>query len=126
MTKLNNPRNFVWSPRPMEREGPVIAPRHLPRHERGEKFLKGPVPLYWLEKAACLPGRSCQVAIALWFLAGLTQSNSVPLKSSLLRSFGVDRAAKYRAIKWLESKDLISVKRHKGRNPIVTILDGRD
>ena len=34
-----------------------------PRHKQGEKFLKGPVPLKWLERAACLPGKALHLVV---------------------------------------------------------------
>jgi hypothetical protein len=45
-----------------------------PRHSTGEKFLKGPIPLNWLSRASQLKGKSLQVGLSLWFLAGLTNS----------------------------------------------------
>jgi DNA-binding transcriptional ArsR family regulator len=94
-----------------------------PRHIPGEKFLKGPVPLTWLARAGQLPGKVVQVGIGLWFLAGLKHTRTVSLSSALLRSFGVDRSAKRRALGWLEQAGLISVERRPGRNPRVTLLD---
>ena len=102
----------------------VALPRtsRLPRHKPGEKFLKGPVPLRWLTLAARLPGRSLHIGVVLWFLAGLQRDSRVALSSNLLAEFGVDRHAKYRALIWLEGDGLVTVKRHGGRNPVVTIL----
>jgi hypothetical protein len=94
-----------------------------PCHKPGEKFLKGPVPLAWLARAGQLPGKAVQVGIGLWYLAGLKHTRTVSLSSALLRSFGVDRRAKRRALGWLEQAGLIIVARHPGRNPRVTLLD---
>lgn len=96
-----------------------------PRHKPGERFLKGPVPLIWLETAARLPGRSLHVGIALWYAAGLTRSRSVTLSNVSGARFGLDRNAKYRALDCLEGAGLIAVQRKLGRAPVVTILDGR-
>lgn len=32
-----------------------------------ELFLRGPIPLEWLGRTACLPGKTFNVAIALWW-----------------------------------------------------------
>ena len=93
------------------------APR--PRH--GEPFLKGPIPLAWLEAAARLPGKSLHTGLALWFSAGVTRSSSVPLSNIASQRFGIDRNAKYRALIWLERAGLVSVERGPGRAPMVTI-----
>jgi hypothetical protein len=93
-----------------------------PRHKSGEHFLKGPIPLPWLEVAATLPGKSLHAAVALWYAAGLTKSASIPLSNIAGLRFGLDRNAKYRALAWLERAGLVRVERKLGRAPVVTIL----
>ena len=101
-----------------------LATSRLPaRLTKGEHFLKGPVPLRWLEAAARLPGKCLHTGVALWYVAGLTRSASVPLSNIAGLRFGLDRNAKYRALAWLEQASLIKVERKLGRAPIVTILD---
>lgn len=97
----------------------------LPRPKTGERFLKGPIPMDWLSAAARLPGKSLHVAIAIWFTASLNKSATVPLSNLAGLPFGLDRNAKYRALKWLEEADLIEVERKLGRAPIVTLLEFR-
>jgi hypothetical protein len=94
-----------------------------PRPKTGHRFLRGPIPLDWLSRAAALPGRSLHVAIAVWFMAGLKKTNVVPISNVTSLQFGLDRNAKYRALDWLESANLIKVERRPGRAPIVTILE---
>jgi hypothetical protein len=94
-----------------------------PRHRTGEKFLKGPIPLNWLSRASQLKGKSLQVGLSLWFLAGLTNSKTVKLPQSTLCEFGVNRQCKYRALQWLEDAKLISVKVDVGQAPLVTLRD---
>ena len=94
-----------------------------PRHKAGEKFLKGPIPWKWITQAARLPGKAFQVAITLWFLAGIKLRRTVALSGSELRGLGVNRHAGYRGMKALEMAGLVSVSRHVGRNSMVTILD---
>ena len=107
----------------------VTLPREKktpPRHKTGEKFLKGPIPLNWLSRAAQLQGKSLQVGLSLWFLAGLTNSRTMKLSQSTLCDFGVNRQCKYRALKWLEDAQLISVKGANGQSPEVTLLAAED
>lgn len=93
-----------------------------PRHRVGEKFLKGPIPLNWLSQATQLQGKSLQVGLSLWFLAGLNNSHTVKLSQSTLRQFGVNRQCKYRALRWLEDAKLITVMNGAGKSPMVTLL----
>ena len=94
-----------------------------PRHKPGEKFLKGPIPWAWLAKAAHQSGKALHVAIALWFLAGVKRKRTVALSGAVLRTLGVNRHSGYRGLAALEQAGLVSVERHPGRNPLVTILD---
>ena len=95
--------------------------RRIPRASKGQRFLRGPIPLDWLSAAAELPGKSLHVGIAVWLEAGLRNSAVVPLSNLTGRYFGLDRNAKYRGLDWLEQAGLISVERKLGRAPIVTI-----
>lgn len=89
---------------------------------RGE-FLKGPIPLEWLGRAAKLPGKaSLATALAIMFEVGRRRSNQIKLTTAILNRFGVNRKAKYRALKQLEGAQLISVIRTPRKNPIVTVL----
>lgn len=93
------------------------------KQNRKSWFLKGPIPLLWLQVAAKLPGKSLNVGIALWFLSGLTKKRTVALKSSHLIKFGVCRGAKQRCLASLEKAGLVLVKRKRGKSPEVTIID---
>ena len=95
--------------------------RRVPRASKGQRFLRGPIPLDWLSAAAALPGRSLHVGVALWLEAGLRNSAVVPLSNLTGRYFGLDRNAKYRGLEWLEQAGLISVERKLGRAPMVTL-----
>ena len=105
-----------------------ISTRHsqsagrLPKPGPGQHYLRGPVPLDWLCRAARLPGKSLHVGMAIWYSAGLNRSASVRLSNIAGHKFGLDRNSKYRALAWLEGADLIKVERKLGRAPIVTIV----
>lgn len=93
----------------------------VPRNIRG-RFLRGPVPLDWLEQAAKLPGRALHAGVALWFLNGFQQAGTVKARPSVFRDFGLDRHASYRALHQLEKAGLVCLVRKKGAAPLVTLL----
>lgn len=79
------------------------------------RFLKGPIPLEPLAAASCLPGKALAVYIALRHRCDLEGKSTVSLPAALLRSFGVDRDAKARALRVLEQAGLVHVERSPGR-----------
>jgi hypothetical protein len=95
----------------------------LPRHKKGTRFLKGPVPMSWLAAAARQGGKALHVGVALWHLAAMKNTGRVLLSGSVLTSFGVNRFAASRALTSLERAGLVQVERHRGRRAVVTILD---
>jgi len=88
------------------------------------RFVKGPIPWTWLSKAAHLPRAALVVALAIWFLRGLTKAGKggIKLRPSLLNELGLDRKAGYRGLKALETAGLVSVERRRGASPKVTVL----
>ena len=97
----------------------------LPRHKKGEHFLKGPVPLIWLARAACCRGKALHVAIILCYRAGLQKSDTIKVPGWTAKKFGLDRHAKTRALKALEQAGLVSITRRQGCSPQVTLLEHR-
>ena len=106
---------------PSKKNRHVLKDQPLPQHKRGERFLKGPIRLKWLTRAARLPGKSLHVGIVLWYWAGIKKSRTISLSNSAMKDFNVSRYAKMRALKHLESDGLVTLERHTGRAPVVTI-----
>ena len=93
-----------------------------PPGRRRERFLKGPIPMWWLEVASRLPGQALQVAITLWFKVGLTCSDTVTLSNEAVEPLGVSRQSKARALMLLEEAGLILCQRSTGSSPKVTVV----
>ena len=88
-----------------------------------EHYLRGPIPLTWLETAARLPGQSLAVGVGLWHLAGLRRSQQhLSLSTERLKPFGVSKYAKDRALRHLIAANLVTVDRKKGRSPRVSLV----
>lgn len=117
--------NGAWDPEQLRLKQPhgltPASERRPPRHKKGEKFLKGPIPWAWLKTAMGLPGRALHVAIKLWFLAGLTRSRTVKLGLSDLVGGRINRTTAGRGLAAIEKAGLVTVVRAPGRKPVVTI-----
>ena len=93
----------------------IEAPLNVP-------FLKGPIPMAWLNEAARLPGKALNLGIAIWWLAGMAQTKTFKLTGKALAQLGVSRDAAADALKRLEGRGLIRVQRAPGQRPTVEIL----
>ena len=97
--------------------------RRSQKQPHGE-FLKGPVPMSWIRTVGKLPGKALSVGVVLFFLAGLKRSTvRIQLSSRELLKIGVNRFAKYRALKTMADAGLITVDSHIGLSPVITILN---
>jgi hypothetical protein len=121
MTHLTGPTRRSPVPGIQERRIVTATTAKLTQ-QRSDRYLRGPVPLAWLQAAARLPGQALQVGLALWFLVGVTKSATVSLTTVKLAGFGVDRSAKRRALTALAGAGLIALDQAPGRNPVVTVI----
>lgn len=109
-------RKLVWNPATQQ-----FVPAVPVGGVKPAGFIKGPLPLDWMQRAARLPGKTLQVALALWYLAGLQKSQTVKLASKPLEAMGVSRDAKYDALARLVGAGLVAVDQKPGQAPIVTL-----
>jgi hypothetical protein len=100
----------------------VAVVSQSPQLTTAGQFLKGPVPMWWLARAASLPGKSLAVGLCVWRLVGVMKKDTVRLATKEVEAMGVDRHAKSRAIRHLEQAGLVAVERKQGRFPIVTVV----
>lgn len=95
--------------------------------KKGGGFIKGPLPLPWLQAVMQLPGKTLHLALAVWYLAGLNRrTDNLMLSPKVVHSFGLSRDAQYDGLHRLEAQGLILVRRQPGQAPRVTLasLDG--
>lgn len=94
----------------------------LPRHKKGEKFLKGPIPWWFLSKAGRLKGHALHVAIGLWFIAGIEENGIIKVSQKVMREMGVNHTTANRGLQELEKAGLISIiDRGRGRTAKVRL-----
>ena len=85
-------------------------------------FLKGPIPMAWLNEAAKLPGKALNLGIAICWLAGMSKTTAFKLTGKALDQLDISRDAASSALKRLEAQGLIRVQRLPGQRPTVEIL----
>lgn len=89
-----------------------------------QRYLKGPVPWPWLQRAMRAPGKAVSVGIALWHLAGMKGSPRFGVTvGRLARETGLAPRTCQRAIRSLEADGLIQVDRPPGRKMQVVIIE---
>src|SRR5258708_433022 len=101
--------------RATDREAPPAAlatATRPPRHRPGERFLKGPIPWSWIERAGPLAGKALYVGAILWQKAGMAKRRTVHLNVSQAPTFGLSTNSARRGLKALAGAGLIEV-RHK-------------
>ena len=99
-----------------------IKPKNALRRRKGS-FLKGPIPISWLEKAGGLPGKTLHVAVALWFAHGFEKQSRFRFTPKWYVWLNIGPHALRRALQRLKEAGLIRLEYRPGRSPIVTLLD---
>ena len=88
---------------------------------RGGRFVRGPIPLDWLEVAVPLGRKALHVAMAIWYCYGFKQEIVIKLTPTKLKPFGVTTETARTILHKFEAAGLVSVDRKRGRSPLVTI-----
>lgn len=96
-----------------------------PTTRQTQLFIRGPIRLPWLKKAAALRGKSpLLLGLALHFQAGLCGSKSgLRLTTKLRAEIGIPDRSATRTIEQLETAGLVSVERNPGQCLKVSVLD---
>jgi DNA-binding transcriptional ArsR family regulator len=105
----------------------VLEAAHQPEAEPGRRPLYGPIPWSWWAAAARLPGRSLQVASALWLLVGWSRGQEPEFTFGLAEwvDLGLSRFSADRGLRALELAGLVTVARSDGRKARVAVQEAR-
>lgn len=101
---------------------PLVGIRQLPQRRIRGPFLRGPISMDWLGRAARLPGKALAIAVAIWHQVGIEKTNRIRLRRRPLELLGIGRGAAYRGLAALEGEGLVIVERRRGARPHVTVL----
>jgi hypothetical protein len=85
-------------------------------------FLRGPIPLPWLLRAAELPGKAYTLSTVLWWFRGMNPTKPIKVTTKSLRNFSISEDAYRDGLKRLEKAGLVSVTRYKGQRALVEII----
>jgi hypothetical protein len=102
---------------------PPQPSRRPPRHRTGERFLKGPIPWDWLQRAMALPGKALHVALLLWREAGCRKNRTVRICLRAGLPAGLSRWSARRGLKALEATGLVTIAQKPGRCLEVTLWE---
>ena len=97
--------------------GTPIPPRKL---RRSKNFIM--VPMEWFDRLSGSTGATHRLAIWLLHLHWRNRSKPVKLGNIALKAAGVSRQSKWRALRELERRKLITVEQRSRRSPIVRLL----
>ena len=86
------------------------------------RFIRGPIPLSWLERACRQSGKSLNVALCLIYLYGITKNCVVRPSRRDQSYFFLSRQAYYAGLRALEGAGLVKVDRCRGRKITVTLI----
>lgn len=93
------------------------------KQDRGAaKFICGPIPYGWIQKANTLPGKATAVALSLWFLHGVKRSTTFRVTAEAQQLSGCSRQAFARGLRALGDANLITVQSKPGARPLVTLI----
>ena len=76
--------------------------------KRAEMFVKGPVPMWWMEKAHKLGGSALWLGLLAWHKAGMG-CESMKASNAYCEAYGISKQAKRRAIKALADAGLMRI-----------------
>lgn len=95
------------------------------RRLRAEPFLRGPIPLWWLARAAQLRKPALPAGLALWFVRGVTnKTDPIRVSAAVRKKVRQTAGQMLRGLRALEGAGLVRfVKEGRGRCPVVEIVD---
>jgi hypothetical protein len=92
---------------------PVVAPAKGQQKRRavGDRFLAGPIPMWWLARAYQLGAAAQAVGLALWHARGMQRGRSgrIKVNAALRRPMGLSKDQARRGVHSLHSDGLVDI-----------------
>jgi hypothetical protein len=102
-------------PTMLERQ--AVVPKKI--QQRRRHFVM--VPWTWVERLNGAPGQTYRLALCLLYLNWKARGEPIKLANGMLRIDGISRQSKWRALRELQYRGLISVERRPSRSPIIRL-----
>jgi DNA-binding transcriptional ArsR family regulator len=87
-----------------------------------KKFIKGPVSISWMIKAAKISSSAGLLGCLLWYYYGLSGTPIIRVTSKKLKEIKLPKRTADWALTRLEEAGLVKINRRHGRAPLVRIL----
>lgn len=94
--------------------------RVIQKHRNTGKFVKGPIPLWWLQRATKCSPSAVTVGMLLFHLDGMGRTD-ITISNEFAKRFGLSRNTKTKALRLLEQAGLVKLRR-SGQRVVVTLL----
>ena len=121
-TSARNPFDPARLRLPARASGVVATRPRLPRHRRGEAFLKGPIPYAWVSTACRLPGSGLRVALGVRFLRGRYGGSSGGASGRSAAGLGLSESTTRRGLHAAEEAGLVVAAREPGCKPSLAVV----
>jgi len=103
------------------------------KSRRYEEYIRGPLPLNWLQRASTISRTACVVGLMIWRIAYQKKlwghsnqrqiSGAIKLTTQTCMKWGVCGNSKNTALRLMEKAGLIQLELKRGRSPVVQIID---
>jgi len=107
----------------LPRERDCVSPADrgkIPR--RGGPVLRGQIPVEWLHASDMCGRKGMPLAVALWWLAGEEDTDTVRLTNDVLTRFGISARVVATLLRKMQQRGLIEVVRHDATSTKVRLL----
>ncbi|MCK4377778.1 MAG: hypothetical protein KAW01_00455 [Deltaproteobacteria bacterium] len=85
-------------------------------------FVKGPIPLDWIQQACRLGSNVARLSWVLWYFDGVKKEDYFNISNINVEKFGIERRQKNKALSLLEEAGLITIKQEEGKSPRVKVI----
>ena len=101
----------------------ILRPRRAVKR-MNSPFLRGPIPLSWLQRAMRSGGAAISVGVILWYFRGLKKTSVFKVGTQDIAGL-IDRSwlTAKRGLLALEGNGLITITRHQGRKHVIEIRE---
>ena len=107
--------------------------KRVAKSRRYKEYIRGPLPLNWLQRASTISRTACVVGLIIWRIAYLKKlwghsnqrqiSGAIKLTTQTCMKWGVCGNSKNTALRLMEKAGLIRLELKRGRSPVVQIID---